>query len=186
MTALGLRALVLQVIRALDDGGIPYALGGAIAFGYHAEPRATTDVDVDVFVANDQGPRVLDCLARGGLVFDREAALQAIAQTDQARLMVGSTPVDLFFANFPLHESCRKRAVAVVFDGAATKVLSAEDLTVFKVLFNRPKDWLDIEQLLLTVTSFDADYVRRWLTDIVGADDAVTSRFSALAKATRT
>ncbi|MCC6380926.1 MAG: hypothetical protein IT304_00380 [Dehalococcoidia bacterium] len=181
MAALGLRALVLQLITAFDNCDIPYALGGALAFGYHAEPRATMDVDVDVFLSNDEAQRVLDCLASVGLVFERDAALRAIAATDQARLMVSGTPVDLFFANFPLHESCRRRAVDVVFDEVPTKVLSAEDLAVFKALFNRPKDWLDVEQLLLTGSAFDVGYVCRWLDDIVGAEDGVLARFVALA-----
>ena len=41
------RAVALH--RALDDAGIPHALGGALALGYHvSEPRGTRDIDVNV------------------------------------------------------------------------------------------------------------------------------------------
>jgi hypothetical protein len=40
------------------------------------------------------------------------------------------------------------------------------------VVFNRRKDWIDIEQmLLLTAGNLDLDDVRRWVVAIVGADD---------------
>src|SRR5581483_7418408 len=40
----------LAIARALDTAGIPYALGGALAYGQYGIPRATNDVDVNVFV----------------------------------------------------------------------------------------------------------------------------------------
>ena len=39
------------IADALEERGIGYAIGGAIALGYYAVPRATVDVDVNVFVA---------------------------------------------------------------------------------------------------------------------------------------
>jgi hypothetical protein len=39
-------ALALDVHHALDAGGIAHAFGGALAFGYDAETRATVDVSV--------------------------------------------------------------------------------------------------------------------------------------------
>ena len=57
-------------------------------------------------------------------------------------------------------------------------VLAPEDLLVCKVVFNRRKDWIDIEQmLLLTAGSLDLDDVRRWVTAIVGRDDDRPERF---------
>ncbi len=48
---------------------------------------------------------------------------------------------------------------------------------IFKTLFNRPKDGIDIEKILyLRQDSFDSDYVLRWLTELVGAADATVVR----------
>ena len=43
--------LAVEVSACLQDAGIQHAIGGAIAFGFHAEPRGTLDVDMTVFVA---------------------------------------------------------------------------------------------------------------------------------------
>ena len=50
MTEPGLAAKLVALHDALDEAAIPHAVGGAIALGYYAEPRATIDVDINVFV----------------------------------------------------------------------------------------------------------------------------------------
>ena len=46
------------------------------------------------------------------------------------------------------------------------------------MIFNRSKDWIDIDQmLLLTAGSLDIDDVRLWLDRIVGPDDDRRLRF---------
>lgn len=36
--------------RALAEAGVPHAFGGAIAMNYHREPRATLDIDINIFL----------------------------------------------------------------------------------------------------------------------------------------
>jgi hypothetical protein len=36
---------------AFEDASLPYAIGGAIALGFYVPPRATLDVDVNVFMS---------------------------------------------------------------------------------------------------------------------------------------
>lgn len=173
----GLVDIASRVSRALSASGFPHAFGGAIALGYHAEPRATIDIDIDVFVPTSAAGAVLRCLRDDGFVFDEQAALATAAQTDQVRLKLDDVLVDLFFANFPFHESCARRVVTVPFGDLEARVLSAEDIVVWKVLFNRPKDWLDIRQVLLTQGSaFDRGYALRWVTELLGDDDPATAR----------
>ena len=60
-------------------------------------------------------------------------------------------------------------------------MLSPADLVVFKVLFNRRKDWPDIEQVLyLQGATFEFDYVRTWLVEMVGEDDIRTATWDGL------
>ncbi|MDZ7685700.1 MAG: hypothetical protein U5O39_12375 [Gammaproteobacteria bacterium] len=50
--------------------------------------------------------------------------------------------------------------------------LSAESIAVFKLLFFRPKDLLDVEKLIeIQGAALDVDYIRRWLVDMMGDDD---------------
>lgn len=51
-------------------------------------------------------------------------------------------------------------------------VLSAESIAVFKMMFYRPKDIVDLERLLaVRGPALDAAYVRVQLIDMVGGDD---------------
>jgi hypothetical protein len=42
--------LARAIADALEAAELPYAVGGALALAYYAPPRATVDVDVNVFV----------------------------------------------------------------------------------------------------------------------------------------
>jgi hypothetical protein len=46
-------AAAIAIAKAFDAHGVPYAIGGALAYGYWAVPRATLDIDVNVFVPRD-------------------------------------------------------------------------------------------------------------------------------------
>ncbi len=59
-------------------------------------------------------------------------------------------------------------------------MLSPEHLIVCKAVFNRPKDWLDIEQVVVAVEELDGDEVRSWLVRILGAGDERVERFAGL------
>lgn len=67
----------LSLARTLEARQVPYALGGALAYGVWALPRATKDVDLNLFAATEQLPGALDALASAGVAFEREAALAA-------------------------------------------------------------------------------------------------------------
>jgi len=66
------------------------------------------------------------------------------------------------------------------FAGTTIPVLAPEHLVVCKALFNRPKDWLDIEQVIVSVDELDDGQVRSWMDRIVGADDPRNARLDAL------
>src|SRR5947209_7381077 len=56
MAPLTLAQRVLAIEGALPT--IPHAFGGALALAYYAEPRATIDIDLNVFVPVDRYPDV--------------------------------------------------------------------------------------------------------------------------------
>lgn len=60
-------------------------------------------------------------------------------------------------------------------------ILSAEDLVVLKLLFNRHKDIVDVERMLQTSTDgLDTAYVRHWLIECVGAGDSRIATLESL------
>jgi Uncharacterised nucleotidyltransferase len=168
---------VVELARVLGASEVPFAFGGALALAYYAEPRATVDVDINVFVPPDAVDRVSDVL--GALGIRTSAAERRLVLRDgQVRLHWGVTPLDLFFAYDAFHFHAAQRTRSVPFGADTILVLAPEDLLVCKVVFNRRKDWIDIEQtLLLNAGVLDLDDVRRWVVAMVGADDDRVARF---------
>jgi len=173
---------IVALTRALDAADLPHAFGGALALAYHATPRATQDIDLNVFVASEEAGRVLDTLAPLGVQPLSPETRRALAERGQARCFWEHVPIDLFFAYDPLHESCRERMLLVPFgDGVVIPILSAEDLAIFKVLFDRHKDWRDLSELLFVLgPDFDAEYARDWLRRIVTPEDERLKRFDGM------
>jgi len=176
MTRVSLPDKVVAIDRALAD--VPHAFGGALALAYHAEPRATIDIDVNVFVRSDRAADALDPL--GLLGVDIEAAEETAAHDGQVRVMWDDTPVDLFFSHDPFHDAVDRGAVEVPFAETRIRVLSAAHLTICKAVFDRPKDWIDIETMLTLGTHIDTAEVLRWVGRIAGDEDPRYDRVAAL------
>lgn len=151
---------------------IPYAFGGAIALNYHREPRATVDIDINVFLPPDSGIEVLSALAAVSGITNSDRLEAQIQRDGQTRAAWGGTQLDLFFANTAFHSSMAQRTKHEPFGDTEIPVLAIEDLLVCKALFDRPKDWLDIDAVIRTRgQALDLGYVRQWLGEFVPADD---------------
>ena len=185
MAALALSEKVLLLEEAFARRRIPHAFGGALALAYYAVPRATVDIDVNVFVGLARADDVLEALETLGAAPITAAERTRLHRDEQARVLWERTPVDLFFAYDPLHESAREHRRRMPFGDATLHVLSAEDLMIFKVLFDRDKDWRDLDELVFAMAGeLDAAYVRTWLERILPPEDARRRRAeAALARA---
>lgn len=169
-------------IAALDAAleEIPHAFGGALALAYYAEPRATIDIDVNLFVTTDRFPEVAERLATLGIEADDPAIAELVRRDGQARVMWEQTPVDLFFAYDPFHDAASRATRRVPFAESTIPILSVEHLIVCKAVFNRPKDWVDIDAILAEDAAIDVAEVLRWTGRIVGDTDARYERIVAL------
>jgi hypothetical protein len=171
---------IIALHRALTKKRVPHAFGGAIALAYWTQdPRGTSDIDLNVFVpAADSGP-ALAALPPG--VDQPEGTAEAIAADGQIRLWWDETPVDLFFDYEPVHADAARHARKVPFAGADIPVLGPVELTVFKVMFDRTRDWADVEAMVAAKT-VDLDAVRATLGALIEPHD---ERFERLAEAVR-
>jgi len=181
MTELSLPEKVIAVDRALGEGRLPHAFGGALALAYYAEPRVTIDIDINVFAPPEKINEVNLALGPLGVqTLESEQDRSALERDGQCRIWWGITALDLFFTNDELHEAMREAARCVPFGDDHIDVLSPEHLVVCKACFDRPKDWIDIEQVLVATEPFDVAEVDRWLGRL-GEDDQRKRRFDGLA-----
>lgn len=174
---------LLAVHRALDVVAVPHAFGGAIALAYAVEdPRATNDIDVNIAVSVDDADRVIAALPDG--VTARPNVLETIRKDGQDRLRWDDVPVDLFFPQHQFHTTVQARARRQPFRDVAIPVITATDLTVFKTLFDRTKDWADIEAML-HAGAVDVPEARGWVEAILGADHPSAVRLAELTEEVR-
>ena len=174
---IGVADRMLAVHDALRAAGFPHAIGGAIALGYCTlEARGTQDVDVNVFVPTSRTRDVLAALPEGVRVTGRD--LEVAERDGQVRLLWDATPIDLFFSVLPFHDEVERNVRHVSFGDRTIPVLDCTGLAVFKAMFARPRDWVDIEAMV-EARSLDVDETIHWVREMVG-DDERAEKLAAL------
>ena len=163
-----------SLAEALEKRELSYAIDGALALGFYAVPRATVDVDINIFLdPRNQLPLILDVLESAGFKADTElkALAEQAAQEGQFRGRVAGLRVDVFVPAIPYYASLAERRRQVPLLGQPVWILGPEDLVVLKMFFFRRKDLADIEAVLRDQDDLDRDFVRRTLIGLVGGDD---------------
>jgi len=170
---------IISLHEMLESTGVPHQFGGAIALAWYRNPRATTDIDVNLTVPPEAAAPVLGVLGLLGVTVTA-ADRSTIALDGQARLDWGGSFLDVFFATFELHQEMAQRARSVRFGPVEIPILAPEHLIVCKAVFDRPKDWLDIEEMVAWGTEIDASLVLNWVADILGPDAEANTRLASL------
>jgi hypothetical protein len=172
---------IVEVLeRLLDEARVSHAFGGAIALGFHiVEPRATRDVDLNIFVPPDDARRVFNLLPPE--IAWNDADVERVERDGQVRLFWSDdVPVDFFFTNHPFHLVAEEHRETVSIEGLPPMpVLAANELAVFKAFFNRTRDWADIEAMVDAGT-VDLHWVIGWMVDLLGPDDERVGRLRTL------
>jgi hypothetical protein len=176
---------LVERILAIDDAfqraQIPHAFGGALALAYYTdEVRATKDIDVNVFVGPNDAEQVLASLPEG--VLWSGADVEAVSRDGQVRLWWDDTPIDLFFDLHAIHDVAASHTVLVPFADSVLPILGSTELAVFKMMFSRPKDWVDIDSML-EARSLDVAAVSAAYRSVMGDDAERLERLHERARA---
>jgi hypothetical protein len=181
VTPLAAPEIARRIADALESADIPHAIGGALALAVWGFPRATNDVDVDVFLPVESLGPALEALRQAELEFDAREALERARERGDFRARAGSMRVDVFVSSIPFYDAVRRRIRRAPLMERPAWFLSPEDLVVFKLLFFRTKDLLDVERLVTFLADdFDRAYVRRWLVELVGESDERIAAWEAI------
>lgn len=158
-----------RVAEAFTGAGIEYAIGGALAFDVWGYPRGTLDVDVSVFVPHDEFERVCLALEAAGAHVERDVCRFLLNKSSYFEVTVDEIRVDVFFPDWELYDWAYERRKRVEVEDLSTTitVLSIEDTLLFKLLFFRGKDKVDIESLVrVQLHNLDLNYVRKALREL--------------------
>ncbi len=182
----------VDVARLLADtlanAGIAYAIGGALALAYYAAPRATVDVDINVFVPPRERLRqLLAVLATAGFTADTPETIERTASEDgQFRGRIEGIRVDVFVPAIPFYAEMASRTRQVPLLGRPIDILSAQDLLTLKMMFFRRKDLADVEAVLRNpLPGLDVESIRAKLVEMVGEDDERTIEWDSIIRDVR-
>ena len=138
-------------------------------------------MDVTAFISEDRvGDGLFDALAAAGLAVDREQASRDARHRGMFVLRSNDGyRVDVFISSIPFYDVAETRRQRVRLAGRDAWVLDPESLAVFKMLFFRAKDLLDLQRLL-EVREMDTSFVRAALVEVVGEDDERIARWDEM------
>ena len=140
----------------------------------------TSDIDVNVFVPTDRWPAIADALAP--VVIDFEVDERQLVRDKETRLLWDRNPVHLFFSHDELHEAMPAVVRRVPFAGTTIPIISPEHLVIRKAMLDRPKDWLDIEAILVAETPLDLEEIKAWIERLAGRDDPRLARLDEVGR----
>jgi hypothetical protein len=168
---------------ALEAARVSHAFGGALALAYYIDDvRATKDIDLNVFGTPEEVERVLTAMPEGVVWSADEVA--NVRRDAQVRLWWDATPVDLFFDVDDIHRAAADHQRLVPFAGVEIPILGSTELTVFKMMYSRAKDWVDIAAMLDAGT-VDVDAVSAAFGRMMGRDHPALARLTELAHTDR-
>ena len=162
-----------QLADVLEERKIPYAIGGALAMAYYATPRATVDVDINIFLSPfDELDKLLAVLDSLEFVLDAPHTVRKTATEDgQLRGRISGIRVDVFLPAIAFYSELEQRKKAVTLLDRSIYIISAPDLLILKMMFFRRKDLADVEAMLRNIGLGDSTFVRGTLVDFVGESD---------------
>jgi len=165
----------LGALDALSEAKSDYAILGGIAVDIYAGPRLTLDVDVVLRVPRIAWPRLLDLLASRGFLpaspdkpnRTQTDVLEELRDDSMTALWRGSVRLDLLEADDPLHAEALRQKTSVGAFSREIPIVRAEHLLLTKWIASRPKDLIDVDQILAAQgSSLDLSIVRTWLPAI--------------------
>lgn len=174
--------IAVTLAIALDDCRCEYAIGGAIALGYWSEPRGTMDVDLTLFLPKDKPREVIAQLRAIGCAVDEPQAVDLLSEHGFCRASYDGLRVDVFVESFDFYKIVKQRRVRVFLRNRQVMILDAESLCVFKMMFFREKDFVDIKGIMRDRrAALDRPFIREQLIDICGPRDPRIIRWDEIA-----
>jgi hypothetical protein len=163
---------LLELVQALDQFHVRYALIGGIAAGYRGHPRFTEDLDVLLEVPQLVLPRLLDDLQARDFVFDPQTTIREWTQEHLTVLSFHGARVDWLKPVIPVYQHVIDNARLESWLGHFIRIAAPEGLILTKLLAFRGQDQIDIENLLAANRGqLDLDFITGEWQTIADLDD---------------
>ena len=140
-----------DLLLAFNDQSVKYLVVGGYAFGVHAEPRATKDLDLFIRSDKENSEAVFRALAQYGAPL---SGLSPADFMDGTIFQIGQPParVDILqqIDGVSFDEAWENRIEGFLDGEIRTMVISKDDLIRNKLASGREQDVLDVKKLRAT------------------------------------
>lgn len=164
-----LTTVIRDLVTLFERQRLPYAIMGGIAVRAHSIPRPTFDVDFTLAIPRerlaalfaaitDLGYTVPDQYSQGWV--DHVGGMPLV----KVRLYLEGRGIDadIFLAENDFQSEVIHRRIEAEVDGLRLFLVTPEDLILFKLLASRPRDLIDVEDILFMQGDLDEAYMRKW------------------------
>jgi hypothetical protein len=134
---------------------LPYVVLGGIAVRAYSIPRATYDVDFSLSIDVDRLPDLFDDIERLGYSVPdayRGGWLDSVGGMPMVKVRFyvegKSIDADVFINQTEFQQCVMSRRVLTDVEGQDAYVVTAEDLILFKLIADRPRDRIEVSDLL--------------------------------------
>ena len=153
--------------RLLDRYEGKGVLIGGIAVGFLGRPRLTVDLDAMFLASIRDIPRILELAAEEGIE-PREPNAAEFAARSRVLLLHHKNSgigIDISLGILPLEEEIVERSVRHDAGALIVQLPTPEDLIILKAVAHRPKDMLDIREIVDNNPNLDLARIKRWVKD---------------------
>jgi hypothetical protein len=138
-----------ELLSAFNDGRVKYLIVGGYAVSFHAQPRATKDLDILIGADPENSEAVYIALAKFGAPIEGLSA-QDFAQPDNFFRM-GTPPVmvDIMpkISGVEFEQAWQRRVDVQISDDLTVPFISLQDLMAAKISAGRSQDLIDVDAL---------------------------------------
>ncbi len=163
---------IFEEAAALQDfltkQGFSFCFIGGLALQRWGDLRTTNDIDLTLLTGFGGEESFIKTL-----LAHYEARIPDALQTAlDVRVLLLRSPtgvgIDIALGGLPFEEeSIARSSEAEFLPGVSLRTCSAEDLIVYKAFAARPKDWIDLEGILLRQRTLDWSYIEKQLKPLL-------------------
>jgi hypothetical protein len=158
-----------EITAIFEAFSVRYAVMGGFAVRIHGIPRPTYDIDFTVALDRGRLQEFFDRAINAGYSV-AEPYLQGwvdqVAGMPLVKLRMylqdHGVDVDIFLAESEFQESVLARRQCEDFEEGKVWFVSPEDLILLKLIAGRPRDFVDVQDVLFTQSQLDELYLRHW------------------------
>lgn len=151
-----------EVVTFLETHRFQYALIGGIANQVWGQARFTYDIDVKLLVPSFEYESLRTTLMTA---FPEPGRPDLPMNPLIVSVNVNGILVDFLLTTPGYEEHLVQRAIRYTIEDLSLWLCTAEDLIIQKAIAGRPKDWQDIEGIVIEQHSqLDQEYLEDWVT----------------------